>query len=472
MNKRLPLTLSLAMLLPLSAACEVAIDNPSPGSTLPGSTDDPTDTTDGMDNLPPAVGPMKQLTFTESSADILNPERGFYVGYKLLSGGDANAVREGGHTLAISVTNLQDYRDRPLDETVLNTLRSSLAKVRAAGIKIVLRFTYNSDYAPDAPKDIILGHLEQLAPIMQENSDVIAVVQAGLIGAWGEWHSSTNNLDNPEDQADIIDGLLTAVPTNRAVAIRTPMDLDAYMPGGPLTASKAYDGSPRSRLTHHNDCFLASATDYGTYASPIEDWENYVAADGEFNATGGETCAVYEPKTACDASIATMAKLHWSYLNLQYRQEVIAGWQTNGCFQEIEQRLGYRFALDTVEHNDNVAPGATLAVDLTLHNSGFASPYNERPVELVISNGSVRKVIRVDGVDARSWKSGTSTTINARVQVPADLEPGTYTLSVRLPDASSTIADDSRYAIQLANEGVWDETTGDNVLTRSLVIGS
>ena len=39
-----------------------------------------------------------------------------------------------------------------------------------------------------------------------------------------------------------------------------------------------------------------------------------------------------------------------------------------------------------------------------------------------------------------------------------------------LPDASDRLADDARYAIQLANAGGWDEATGDNVLTEALVV--
>ena len=33
----------------------------------------------------------------------------------------------------------------------------------------------------------------------------------------------------------------------------------------PLTAAQAYDGSPMARTGHHNDCFLSSANDVGTY---------------------------------------------------------------------------------------------------------------------------------------------------------------------------------------------------------------
>ena len=57
-----------------------------------------------------------------------------------------------------------------------------------------------------------------------------------------------------------------------------------------------------------------------------------------------------------------------------------------------------------------------------------------------------------------------------RVRIPADLTPGSYTLAVRLPDESPSLSDDPRYAIRLANDGVWNDDTGDNVLTPALVV--
>ena len=57
---------------------------------------------------------------------------------------------------------------------------------RKAGIKIILRFAYSIAMdEPDAPLSVILQHLDQLKPILQENKDVIAVLQAGFIGSWG-----------------------------------------------------------------------------------------------------------------------------------------------------------------------------------------------------------------------------------------------------------------------------------------------
>jgi hypothetical protein len=316
----------------------------------------------------------------------------------------------------------------------------------------------------------VLGHIDQLAPILAANADVIAVMQAGFIGGWGEWHGSTNDLDNPEDQKDILDALLAALPASRQVQVRTPMAVEDAFPGGPMAESEAHSGSARSRVGHHNDCFLASATDYGTYASPVAEWETYVSEDGRFTAIGGETCAVYPARSDCEPAMAEMESNHWSYLNSGYHQTVLATWQTQGCYDDVRRRLGYRFELVDGAVNERVAPGGELVLQLRVANVGFAAPYNHRPVEVVLTDGSLRRTARLSGVDARRWAAGETTTLAVRVRIPADVEPGSYTLAVRLPDESDSLADDSRYAIRFANDDVWDDETGDNVLMHDLVI--
>ncbi len=416
------------------------------------------------------VVPAGMVAFapTESLVDFPNPERGFYKGYNLPGAADATSIRTAGYTLAIAIVNLDPYTSSSLPSSFLTSLTSGFARARAAGIKLVVRFTYDNSGGGDASKARILGHLGQLAPVLSANADVIATVQAGLIGAWGEWHSSTNGLDTTAAHAEIIAALLSAVPSSRGVALRKPVFKNDYRAGA-LTATEAFSGSSRSRLGHHNDCFLASATDMGTYSSPVATWKTYLATDTQYAPMGGETCAVYTALTNCTAALAELERMHWSYLNRSYNGAVIQGWVDQGCDSTIRRRLGYRFVLTRVAHSPKVAPGGVLGLELDLRNRGFAVPMNKRPIDVVISNGSVRKVARLS-FDARRLPAGLTTTVKANLRVPAGLAKGTYTLSLRMPDDASRLASDARYAIQLANTGVWDAATGDNVLTRALVI--
>lgn len=96
-----------------------------------------------------------------------------------------------------------------------------------------------------------------------------------------------------------------------------------------------------------------------------------------------------------------------------------------------------------------------------LRNEGFAAPFNARPVELVLLGPSGRESV-VLTTDVRTLLPGEHT-LETRVRVPVRA-PGDYTLALRLPSASASLADEPAFSIRLANEGTWQATTGDNVL--------
>jgi hypothetical protein len=399
---------------------------------------------------------------------FLNPERGFYRTLNLVNDRGYDWVRQGGYTLAHSYIRLDDYRDRDLDSALLDAAAAGFAEARAAGIKIILRFAYNfgpyPDSDPDASKAWVLRHIEQLQPLLAQNADVIAVMQAGFIGAWGEWHTSTNGLlDDPQDKFDILEAILQALPSDRAVQLRyPPYKQEGY--GGPLTESEAHSGSPASRVGHHNDCFLASDTDWGTYPSDeIEYWKNYLEADCLFVPNGGETCNPNPPRSECAVALFEMERLHYTYINNEYHPDVVSSWTSGGCREEMERRLGYRLALLEVGYPEQAPPGGVLPLDLRIENTGYAAPINPRPV-IIVLDGPASYSAEIPSTDLRKWLPGEETRIPVRIQLPADAPTGSYTLSIHLPDAASDLRDDPRYAIRLANQDTWDAATGFNRL--------
>ncbi|WP_438875234.1 DUF4832 domain-containing protein, partial [Bacillus cereus group sp. Bce033] len=82
--------------------------------------------------------------------------------------------------------------------------------------------------------------------------------------------------------------------------MRYPGHLIGWHPQPP-TEAQAFDGSAVSRLGAHNDCFLASATDVGTYSEdPVqrERERDYVAAVASIAPFGGETCNALDDPNA------------------------------------------------------------------------------------------------------------------------------------------------------------------------------
>ncbi len=401
--------------------------------------------------------------YPPSTAAVANPERGLYhhTGDCDKTDFSADTLRQyrvsQGITLVMCVFYLAEYKAAPIAQSSLDRLRRQFAAARAAGVKLVLRFAYTaSDAGDDAPKDRVLGHLDQLAPYLSGNADVIGVVQAGFVGAWGEWYY-TRNFGNAgavtaadwANRKAVVDKLLSVLPATRAVQLRTPkIKRTLYSGGG-------------GRLGHHNDCFLASPDDFGTYENPSVE---YPYLEGETRAVpmGGETCAPNAPRSDCPTATAEMSRFHWTYLNTDYHQGVLQSWAAQGCLADVTNRLGYRFTLRDGSYPATAARGSGLAVRIGLTNDGYAAAVNPRGVALVLRNTATRAVVRIPlDADPRTWLPGAHT-VAQTVSVPSSLPPGTYALLLELADPA--LPDRPEYSVQTANTGLWEAATGLNDL--------
>jgi hypothetical protein len=411
-------------------------------------------------------------TYPPSDADIPNPERGLFRQVQLLRRTDLAAVAARGERLIHAHVSLADWRGRALPPSMLDTLGARFAAVREAGLKAVVRFVYDaSEKGRDAPKARVLEHLAQLKPVLEANADVIAAMDAGFIGAWGEWHSSENGLDAPEARQEILAAILAALPKSRMVMVRTPAFARERFGDAPLPEAEAFSGSDRARIGHHNDCFLADADDMGTYKpGPVDVLKAYTETWTRHAVMSGETCRP-SPRTEGRTALAELARFHWSMLHQGYHPEVIKAWKEQGVWEEIRRRLGYRFVLREAAWPASTPRGAEATLRVTLKNAGFASMYNERRAYAVFRADGRRHVAPLEGkgTDPRRWWGGEETSFSATVRVPA--EPGAWRLSLWLPDAADALRDRPDYAVRFANEDLWDASTGENVLTKDFTVG-
>ena len=157
-----------------------------------------------------------------------------------------------------------------------------------------------------------------------------------------------------------------------------------------------------------------------------------------------------------------MEDYHWTYLNSQYHTGVISRWRKDGCFPEIERRLGYRLHLTDVYNDATAAAGENFRVVLKIKNAGFSAPINPRAVELVLVDGKGKKtVFEQPDLDPRYWFAGEEVTIDRVLKIPADAT-GECSVYLNLPDPKPTLHDHPRFSIRLANDDIWDEETGYN----------
>lgn len=424
--------------------------------------------------------PMYSRTFQESDKIFPNPERGFYTGADFFSATDkpltsakmiANKVNN--RTLYYTGYYLTDYMESDIAEEYLDLIRTNMQVLREGGSKCILRFAYKIDmyetgHPWDASPEWVKRHIEQVKPILQEYGDVIFCLQAGFVGVWGEWAYTDNFVQSPETEEDyalrkeVMVYLLEALPTDRQVALRTPMFkrmmfLNSYT--DTLTIETAFNGSYISRICGHNDCFGASSSDYGTFTT--KETREFWKKDTRYVMMGGETCVVSK-YCLCDQSMKDLVDYHWTYLNSGYNSNVHDRWKTDGCFEEIECRLGYRLSLTEVSYTKTPSPDTDFQVVIEMKNTGFSAPVNPRAVELILIDGKgTETVYELKNVDPRYWFVGETIKFEHTFRLPADAS-GDCNLYLNLPDPKPTLRDNPRFSIRLANKGVWEEEKGYN----------
>ncbi|KAI8481915.1 hypothetical protein Bbelb_403600 [Branchiostoma belcheri] len=432
-------------------------------------------------------------TYSPSDEDLINPERGWWKfkavhasDYHVLSVSRLQTFRSEGHTLIFRYYVLDLFVHSDISAAFFANLQADLNNARAAGVKIVPRFCYTltAGDSTDAPLPQALRHVAQLKPYLHANGDVIAVVQTGFIGTWGEGYysdnySTLNSVGNPiivtdddwAKRATLLDAVMDAVPNDRMVQIRY-MKYKRRLTGddSPLTESEARSGSKKARIGHHNDCFLASDRDWGTFQDLSADYA-YLSADTRYTVMGGETCNYNPPRSSCDTAERELALFHWSYLNPTFKQDVTDEWKQQGCYDRIGRHLGYRLELVSGTYRSAVPQGGTFCGRLEIRNVGYAAPFNPRDVKIVLQKDSVVVTsLMVTGVDPRDWHPGTLHTVPISVQLPSNVAPGSYQVYLWLSDPSPTISDRAEFSILLANTGVPDPLTGLNNLGHTLQV--
>jgi hypothetical protein len=448
---------------------------------------------------------VRHVVYDPSDEDVPNPDRGFFRQYAVLDLGPEYAPlsieplrrhREEGISLIRVYFLIDEFSNSPLSQAVLDAVAATFETVRAAGLRIIPRFAYSypcrSATAPctsdviaregkDPPLDRVLQHISQLAVVLRTQADVIAFMEVGFVGAWGEWHSSSSNLVardrgiNKRSRA-IVNRVLTVLDPSRMVALRYPYHKQALFGPLPLDEREAFSGTPRARVGAHNDCFVSSPEDTGTYSAPnqgpsaknVAALHKFLSVDNRFLPQGGETCSNDDNAqryTGCPNALAELRRLRWSTIHIGYSAEVIDRWRREGCLDEIRRRLGYRFRLIDAEWSLTVVAGGRVQGRLRIANDGWAAPYNATVAALVLRerrNGTVTEIPLA--LDLRRWSADSEHVFQVDLPLPATVAPGEYDLLMHVADPDPRVRNRPEYSVRFANDGLWEAATGFNDL--------
>jgi hypothetical protein len=378
---------------------------------------------------------------------------------------------------------LEKFTKGDISDDFLRNLQTDFNTIRKAGLKIIPRFAYTAKMkypVGDAPVNIVLRHIEQLKPLLQKNVDIIMTIQAGFIGAWGECYYTDyfSEFENPEivteeqfeNRKKILLAELDALPKTRMIQNRYVKHIIKFSGDSmPVKKDEAYSGSLKARLAHHNDCFQASADNYGTYKDIIND-KNYLRQHSKYVLVGGETCHLNPPLSDCKSSIQDMIDMHWSFMNLDYQPAVLNSWKTQGCINEISKNLGYRYRLVYSRIQEATNAGAGVKAEIKLINEGWSNPVNPRSIELILRNKITREEYMLpNNEDIRLNELNDTITLSFEGGINGSITNGEYEVFLNLPDPEPSLYNNPMYSIRTANPNIWD-ASGYNKLNHTLVI--
>jgi hypothetical protein len=441
-----------------------------------------------------AVPQQMTITYLTTTASFANPERGFYRLFQthapIMDPLTPAKLQDITDTLILRLYYMRPFTETSISDEYLQMITDDMQVLRDTGKKAIVRFAYRDNYTDTDPSlSQIMDHMDQLEPYLRDNSDVIAILQAGFLGPWGEWHDFRPPFGNPEPNwsalRQVVTRELEILPCSRMVQLRRPyfkyniFDSVTYSNGipfpTPFPISLAHTCTDVARIGYHNDCFLCSPSDCGTYVYTPTEYP-YLSQETKYVAMGGETglytaCVDYDlGRLECKTAQQELEQFHWSFLSRDWFAGTHEIWRKGGCFEEIERRLGYRLALLEGTFDQSVRPGCDLSFRLQIVNEGYAAPYNERPVELILRHRSGAVYSFPLQADSRFWLPGEVHTISQTVPIPLCLPGGRYDMLLYMPDPAVTLAHRPEYAIRLANQGTWEPETGYNRLNRVLTV--
>lgn len=417
-----------------------------------------------------AVNCTGKTGYKESTERINNPDQGFYrpIFVKLTENGAS-----WNKSIITPATQLYHLRvdisafssngtgaDKPLSDAALNGLDGVLGALNGQEKSAVVRFAYDAGYGGkkdcEPSFDVLLNHVAQFSGVLNGYPLTVTAAEAGLIGPWGEMHSS--KIADREHITPLIEKLLTELKS-APVLVRTPKMIYDYL-GVSAENAQSFEinkDDKAYRLGLFNDGYLGSESDLGTYTDRARDIE-FLCRQTNHLPYGGEVVMPNSTLHDIESCTPEMFGLNLSYLNVEWNNAVIDKWKnsvyTKKCgndkayygktaFEYIENRLGYRFVI--AESGFKKSGG--LKVSLKIENLGFGNLNKTKKCKLIfVQDGKVVAQKQVEDFTGQGTLGFT---------VETDFGSGEF--GVYLCVYGEERGGNPAYAVRFANENIWNE---------------
>ena len=419
----------------------------------------------------------QNLNYTETTLQINNPDQGFYtpVYVKVNENGityKRNLINDSTqlYHLRIDISTFSKANNQSEDKALTNLALSELEKLLKVFYdqdkNVIIRFAYDPGFSGARNKEpeieMIVKHIKQLSPILNQYPDTITGIDVGLIGPWGEMHSST--LANKSAINTLIDTYLENT-TDIPVFVRSPKMIYDYLDitVNDLNSAKIRKDSRAYRLGLFNDGYLGSENDLGTYTNRAKEIEWLSKQTTNHLPYGGEVAGPDSSLHNIDCCLDEMNQMNLSYLNNSWNTTVITKWRNSiytkkigteklyygkNAYAYIENHLGYRFVLkDSVfTYGDDLS---LLKIDLSIDNIGFGNLNKTKKMTLLFTDESGQVI----PVPAGEYTGQSSQTICT----PLNLASGTYHVYLRIDNG------EEKYPVRFANY-LWDSDLKANLI--------
>lgn len=431
----------------------------------------------------------KAILEEESMEVLRNPDRGFYKlvqielnkgkeDFNSFKGEIKNIAKEDTDVSLISFQlNLKQYVASNLDLTdnKIEEINQYFSIMRENGYQVIFRVVYDSkgDKNPEPDFQTILRHIEQLKSVYEKNEDIIFVVEAGYLGSYGEWHDGKYDKDK-EKRNQVVNKLLKCIPESIQISLRKPSYIEDYI-GNNQTVKKinAFSNDEIARLGLHNDGYLASETDLGTYnKSEREESLLWQGKQTLYTLFGGECQNKDSIYTNLNNAIVDMEKRHCTYMNKTYDREVKEKWkkeiytnknsvyQGENGYKYIENHLGYRLVIRDV---DMICTKRKINIGINIENVGFGNIIRKKQLGFFLKNENNQYYIESD-IDIRKQLNEKMYELTIAEELPKNVKIGEYEVYLKIEEPYESLKNNNYYSIKLANNNVWNENLGANYI--------
>lgn len=425
---------------------------------------------------------ISEISYSETLNNITNPGIGFYssVYMNLTENGDEinDGIGTGLRHFRVDISHFSPYyrekkglgklADYHINEKALDALRAKLQKARDNHLSVVIRFAYDpkfdsgTSFEPEktikvggknvsiCDSDLINQHQEDLSGVLHEYKDVIVALEAGLIGQWGEMHSSQKCLieydesndkvvESPVHYNKVISKWLELLDdTEISVLIRKMEDYINFANANgyktdKISHSNVGDNIPtfdmkEYKLGFFNDSYLGSVTDRGTFSSyeTRETAIKWLKSQTKHTLYGGEMAIWHADEKYKDVERFNTLKFitkeafdtHTSYLNSGWNKQALdqlkgvenaeygtefnnsliaddldAGnydsvYEGQNGYVYLRNHMGYRYVAKGVKLTKETTNYENFGIEVKINNVGFANIVRSKKLKLIMESES------------------------------------------------------------------------------------